>query len=217
MPIPDFSQAASGPDHLHVSHAGHAADVQFSQEFWEQRYRSNPSVWSGNANTHLIREAADLTPGTALDVGAGEGADALWLAERGWQVTATDISTVALDRGASHAREAGTELVVLSRASVFVLPSLEEGFATPIIQAFHFGTPVIHSDAPALVEAGGDAGFVVEREDAAGYPERLLGALNRVLGDSELAKRLSIFGSDRARAFSWRDSAERVWQLHADL
>jgi len=107
--------------------------------------------------------------------------------------------------------------VVLSRASVFVLPSLEEGFATPIIQAFHFGTPVIHSDAPALVEAGGDAGFVVEREDAAGYPERLLGALNRVLGDSELAKRLSIFGSDRARAFSWRDSAERVWQLHADL
>jgi len=110
MPIPDFSQAASGPDHLHVSHAGHAADVQFSQEFWEQRYRSNPSVWSGNPNPHLISEAADLTPGRALDVGAGEGADALWLAERGWQVTATDISTVALDRGASHAREAGTEV-----------------------------------------------------------------------------------------------------------
>jgi SAM-dependent methyltransferase len=48
--------------------------------------------------------------GTALDVGAGEGADGLWLADRGWQVTATDISTVALDRGASHAREAGTEV-----------------------------------------------------------------------------------------------------------
>lgn len=110
MPIPDFSQAASGPDHLHGSDAGHTADVQFSQEFWEQRYQSNPSVWSGKPNTHLISEAADLTPGTALDVGAGEGADALWLAERGWQVTATDISTVALDRGASHAREAGTEV-----------------------------------------------------------------------------------------------------------
>jgi SAM-dependent methyltransferase len=110
MPIPDFSQAASGSDHLHGPHAGHAADVQFSQEFWEQRYQSNPSVWSGNPNTHLISEAADLTPGTALDVGAGEGADALWLAERGWQVTATDISTVALERGASHAREAGTEV-----------------------------------------------------------------------------------------------------------
>ena len=110
MPIPDFSQAASGPDRLPGSHAGHAADVHFSREFWEQRYLSNLSVWSGNPNTHLISEAADLTPGTALDVGAGEGADALWLAERGWQVTATDISTVALDRGASHAREAGTEV-----------------------------------------------------------------------------------------------------------
>ncbi|QYF73832.1 glycosyltransferase family 1 protein [Cryobacterium sp. PAMC25264] len=107
--------------------------------------------------------------------------------------------------------------LVMSRASVFVYPSLEEGFGLPIIQAFQFGTPVIHSDAPALVEAGGDAGFAVERGDAAGYPERLSAALGRVLGDTELATRLRIFGSDRAKAFTWRDTAERVWQLHADL
>lgn len=107
--------------------------------------------------------------------------------------------------------------VVIKCASVFVFPSLEEGFALPIIQAFHFGTPVIHSDAPALVEAGGDAGLVVERENAAGYPKRLAEALDRVLGDSVLANRLSIFGSDRARAFTWRDTAERVWLLHADM
>jgi glycosyltransferase involved in cell wall biosynthesis len=107
--------------------------------------------------------------------------------------------------------------LVISRASVFVYPSLEEGFGLPIIQAFTFGTPVIHSDAPALVEAGGDAGFTVERDDPAGYPERLGAAIDRVLGDTELADRLRIFGSDRAKAFSWRDTAERVWQLHADL
>ena len=107
--------------------------------------------------------------------------------------------------------------VVIKCASVFVFPSLEEGFALPIIQAFHFGTPVIHSDAPALVEAGGDAGLVVERENAAGYPKRLAEALDRVLGDSVLANRLSIFGGDRARAFTWRDTAERVWLLHADM
>jgi len=107
--------------------------------------------------------------------------------------------------------------LVMSRASVFVYPSLEEGFGLPIIQAFHFGTPVIHSDAPALVEAAGDAGFVVERDDPAGYPERLAAALDRVLGDTALADRLRIFGGDRSRAFSWRDTAERVWQLHADL
>lgn len=109
MPLPDFAQVAPGPDH-HGSHARHAAAIQFDQEFWEERYRSHPSVWSGNPNTHLVSEAADLTPGTALDVGAGEGADALWLAERGWQVTAIDLSTVALDRGASHAREAGADV-----------------------------------------------------------------------------------------------------------
>jgi glycosyltransferase involved in cell wall biosynthesis len=107
--------------------------------------------------------------------------------------------------------------VVISRAAVFVYPSLEEGFAGPMIQAFHLGTPVVHSDAPALVEAAGDAGLVVEREDASGYPERLAAAVTQVLADAVLANRLSIFGSDRGRAFSWRDSAERVWLLHADL
>ncbi|WP_104135607.1 glycosyltransferase family 1 protein [Cryobacterium sp. Y62] len=107
--------------------------------------------------------------------------------------------------------------VVIARASVFVYPSLEEGFALPIIEAFHLGTPVVHSDAPALLEAAGDAGVAVERADAKEYPGRLLEAVNRVLGDSVLRNRMSIFGGDRARAFSWHDSAERVWQLHADL
>ncbi|TFC27321.1 glycosyltransferase family 1 protein [Cryobacterium sp. TMT1-3] len=107
--------------------------------------------------------------------------------------------------------------VVIARASVFVYPSLEEGFALPIIEAFHLGTPVVHSDAPALLEAAGDAGVAVERSDPKEYPGRLLEAINRVLGDSVLRNRMSIFGGDRSRAFSWRDSAERVWQLHADL
>ena len=106
--------------------------------------------------------------------------------------------------------------VVIARANVFVYPSLEEGFALPIIEAFHLGTPVVHSDAPAVLEAAGDAGVAVERA-AKGYPERLLDAMNRVLGDSALRGRMSIVGGDRSRAFSWRDSAERVWQLHADL
>ncbi|MBG6214165.1 glycosyltransferase involved in cell wall biosynthesis [Cryobacterium sp. CAN_C3] len=107
--------------------------------------------------------------------------------------------------------------VVIARASVFVYPSLEEGFALPIIEAFLLGTPVVHSDAPALVEAAGDAGVAVERSNGKDYPARLVEAVNRVLGDSVLRNRMSIFGGDRARAFSWRDSAERVWQLHADL
>ncbi|NYK08745.1 glycosyltransferase family 4 protein [Leifsonia naganoensis] len=112
--------------------------------------------------------------------------------------------------------------VVLDRATLFVYPSLAEGFGLPIVEAFKFGLPVIHSDDPALVEVAGGASLVVERPsptdtDESGYTERLAAAIGRVLDDGALRERLSVLASDRARAFSWRDSAERVWQLHADL
>ncbi len=76
-------------------------------EFWEARYRDSERVWSGRPNPLLVREASHLPPGTALDLGCGEGADAVWLAARGWQVTGIDISHTALERAASHAAEAG--------------------------------------------------------------------------------------------------------------
>jgi SAM-dependent methyltransferase len=75
--------------------------------FWDARYRESDRTWSGRANAALEREAAFLTPGRALDLGSGEGGDALWLAERGWQVTAVDISPTALDRGRVAAAERG--------------------------------------------------------------------------------------------------------------
>ncbi|MEV0155764.1 FAD-dependent oxidoreductase [Micromonospora sp. NPDC050686] len=77
------------------------------RDSWEERYRSRPHVWSGRPNPQLVAEAADLTPGRALDVGCGEGADAVWLAGRGWQVTAVDLAEVAVRRAAAHAAEAG--------------------------------------------------------------------------------------------------------------
>jgi SAM-dependent methyltransferase len=83
---------------------------QFDQAFWDERYRSQAALWSGNPNRHLVAEVEDLAPATALDVGAGEGADAIWLAGRGWQVTAVDISTVALERAAGHAAQAGSAI-----------------------------------------------------------------------------------------------------------
>ncbi|HEX3461644.1 MAG TPA: class I SAM-dependent methyltransferase [Acidimicrobiales bacterium] len=83
---------------------------QFKQEFWDDRYRSHPHLWSGNPNPHLVTEAEGLAPGKALDAGAGEGADAIWLAKRGWQVTAVDISTVALERAAVNADQAGPDI-----------------------------------------------------------------------------------------------------------
>ncbi|MFF3672074.1 FAD-dependent oxidoreductase [Microtetraspora malaysiensis] len=79
------------------------ARTMFERDAWEERYRARPALWSGRPNPQLVAEAAELTPGRALDVGCGEGADAIWLAERGWRVTAADISTTALERAAAHA------------------------------------------------------------------------------------------------------------------
>ena len=105
--------------------------------------------------------------------------------------------------------------VVLDRARALVFPSLDEGFGLPVLEAFRFSTPVIHSDAPALVEVSGGAGLTVERGDD--YVEGLADAIKRVVADDELAAQLGTQGADRAGLFSWRTSAEKVWQLHADL
>jgi SAM-dependent methyltransferase len=84
---------------------GNGADRRFDAGFWDERYRSAKRVWSGNPNPQLVTEVAGRPPGGALDVGCGEGADAIWLARRGWTVVAADISGVALERAARHARD----------------------------------------------------------------------------------------------------------------
>jgi 2-polyprenyl-3-methyl-5-hydroxy-6-metoxy-1,4-benzoquinol methylase len=71
-------------------------------DFWEQRYAST-QVWSGRVNQTLAEVARGLVVGSALDLGCGEGGDAIWLARAGWQVTAVDISTNALERGRAAA------------------------------------------------------------------------------------------------------------------
>jgi SAM-dependent methyltransferase len=108
----DNHQEDHQEDHQHGDH-GHGDgpdDEVTSEAFWDQRYRSSSTLWSGEANPQLVTEASDLAPGSALDVGCGEGADAIWLAERGWWVTAVDVSSVALERGAAHARNVSAEV-----------------------------------------------------------------------------------------------------------
>jgi SAM-dependent methyltransferase len=75
---------------------------------WDARYGEHDgAMWSGRPNGRLVAEVADLAPGRALDVGCGEGADAIWLAGRGWAVTAIDISDVAVRRAREAAEAAG--------------------------------------------------------------------------------------------------------------
>lgn len=85
---------------------GYAGDPVVRAE-WDSRYADRHQLWSGRPNGALVAEVAGLTPGRVLDVGCGEGADAVWLARGGWGVTALDVSGVALERAAGHARDAG--------------------------------------------------------------------------------------------------------------
>lgn len=74
---------------------------------WEEHYSAKPRVWSGRVNARLAEVVPQLTGGRALDLGCGEGADAIWLAEQGWKVVAVDVSTTALARAEADAAERG--------------------------------------------------------------------------------------------------------------
>jgi SAM-dependent methyltransferase len=74
---------------------------------WNERYAAQPILWDVDPDPFLGAEMAGARPGRALDLGAGEGRTALWLAQRGWDVTAVDFSDVALDRGRRRVEEAG--------------------------------------------------------------------------------------------------------------
>ena len=80
------------------------------QAEWDRRYAEGEQLWSGRPNGALVAEVAGLASGRVLDVGCGEGADAVWLASRGWEVTALEVSGVALARAARHARDAGVTI-----------------------------------------------------------------------------------------------------------
>jgi SAM-dependent methyltransferase len=83
-------------------------DAEAQAAEWDARYRnSEGAMWSGRPNGRLTAEIAGLATGAALDVGCGEGADAIWLAQRGWAVTAIDVSDIALNRARQAAQQLG--------------------------------------------------------------------------------------------------------------
>jgi SAM-dependent methyltransferase len=90
---------------------------------WEEHYGERERVWSGRVNVQFARVAAELPPGRALDLGCGEGADAVWLAQRGWDVVAVDISETALGRAVEAASSRGVadliEFVQLDLSDTF--------------------------------------------------------------------------------------------------
>lgn len=122
-----------------------------ARQFWEQRYAGTDRVWSGRVNARLAEVAAQLEPGRALDLGCGEGADAIWLAERGWQVVAVDVAKTALQRGADAARKHN----VLDRIE-FERHDLSESFpdgSFDLVSAQYLHSPVRLERDPVLRRA----------------------------------------------------------------
>jgi SAM-dependent methyltransferase len=130
-------------DNRATSESTQPATPPAGETFWDERYRSAPAIWSGNPNPHLVTDAVGLSAGAALDVGAGEGADAIWLAEHGWLVTAVDISGVALERAAAEARRRDPEIAgriewVRADLTTWVPPTA--GFDLVSLQFMHLPT-----------------------------------------------------------------------------
>lgn len=142
--------------------------------FWEAKYGSQDGIWSGHVNAALATVAADLTPGRALDLGCGEGGDALWLAERGWTVTGIDVSPTALARAQAAAERAG-----LQDVTSWVATDLENwscSHPADLVSACFLQSPVnldriaVLRRAAELVAAGGHL-LVVSHAEAPPWAE----------------------------------------------
>ena len=106
------------------------------------------------------------------------------------------------------------ELAALyTRASLFVFPSLYEGFGLPVLEAMACGTPVVASDRSAVPESAGDAAMLVDPME----PQDLAEAMRELLGDPETSDDLTRRGRERARAFTWESASRRTWSVYEEL
>ncbi|MBB2948243.1 SAM-dependent methyltransferase [Actinoplanes lutulentus] len=130
---------------------GLPADVTDAR-FWDEMYDSREQIFSGNPNPVLVTEISGLTPGRALDVGCGEGADAVWLAGQGWQVTGVDIARTAIDRAARR-----DSRVTWVHADWTVTPPHAEAFDLVTV---HF-VPIPRRHARNLIDAVAPGGTLL--------------------------------------------------------
>jgi SAM-dependent methyltransferase len=136
----------------------HDVDERFTAAYWDERYGTAERLWSGAPNVQLVAEIADLTPGTALDAGSGEGGDAHWLAGRGWRVTALDVSAVALQRAAAHAPPGVVDRITWQQADITRWSPDGAVFDLVSAQFLHFPTALrnrVYANLAAAVAPGG--------------------------------------------------------------
>jgi SAM-dependent methyltransferase len=145
-----------------------------AQAMWNERYSESDRIWSGRPNARLVEVAAGLTPGRALDLGCGEGGDASWLAQQGWQVVAVDISDTALQRAAADAGDLAARIDFQRHDLMQTFP---DG-AFDLVSAQFLHSPVqwdrerLLQRAAAAVAVGGTL-FIVDHGEAPPWASKL--------------------------------------------
>ncbi|MFD8456791.1 class I SAM-dependent methyltransferase [Streptomyces antimycoticus] len=129
-------------------------------QFWDDLYRSRDQLFSGAPNGVLVTEITDLPLGQALDVGCGEGADAIWLARRGWQVTAVDISRAALERAVAAATDVQGR-VAWTRADLTGTPPPAAAFDLVSVHYFPLAHQPDHTALRGLLDAVAPGGTLL--------------------------------------------------------
>jgi SAM-dependent methyltransferase len=174
-----------------------AGNMTEQQEMWDARYREAQQIWSGNPNVAFVREVEALPPGAALDLGCGEGADAIWLAGKGWQVTAVDISGVAIERARRHAADAGVadridwqqhDLAASFPAGTFDLVSIQFLHSPgdlPREEILRAASRAVRPGGVLLIEGHSDFGAFAERHQ--GHGDMHFPTPAEVIRDLELA------------------------------
>ncbi len=127
------------------------------REGWNKRYAGSELLWTAQPNRFLAAEVSGLPPARALDLGCGEGRNAVWLAERGWQVTGVDFSEVGLAKAEKLAEERGlsVELTLADLREYVPTPGAFELVAVLYLQVPAHERRVLHARAASAVAPGG--------------------------------------------------------------
>jgi SAM-dependent methyltransferase len=183
------------------------------REQWDERYRADELIWKAEPNRFLVEEVARLAPGRALDLACGEGRNALWLAEQGWQVTAVDFSAVGLEKARSLASERALDLLLVE-ADVLEWEPPAASFDLVIVMYLHLPAAArrrvlqraASSLAPGatLLVVGHDSTNLVEGVGGPQDPAVLFGPQD-IVGDLD---GLEIERAERARRPVATDDAE---------
>ena len=128
-----------------------------NRDDWNHRYEGDGLLWTARPNRFLVAETAALAPGRALDLACGEGRNAVWLAEQGWQVTGVDFADVALEKARLLAEQRGVQAEWI-RADLFGYEPAPGAFELVIVFYLQIPPerlrPILARAAKAIVPGG---------------------------------------------------------------